>query len=350
MALGAVEVVTLRTICTRYLEKHVFPVLLELQQSQEGINTQLASLKAAVAQRAEDGSVDSSRSGSSKGAKSAGGPELAALEKQMKELREKFDAKADAKSVATKGQFLDLVAKVGAITSGGHATEVEAKAEAEAEAKRMQLERKVAELERKTRDLSSKLQLKLDLQDIPLQLDELTAVVQQKANARELQKLAATVERKANTSKVPTLAQLEKLEAAVAGKIDAHLCPTVHQVDELVSEMKRKASSDEVVSRKQFNTLSNEVKRKADGDDVVTSSSVEEVVAQKLSDVVASKADASEVPTLAQHRELATVTERKLAFLASKVQQQEAREDQWSRCQPTMPTIWCVPQVVEGAM
>lgn len=333
MAMGALEVVTLRMICTRYLEKQVYPALKELQQAQESVNEQLASLKAAVAQQGGDGGYDIGHSGGPGGSK---GLDMASLEKQMKEFRERLDVKADSKSVPSKAEFLELSDKVGG------------EAEADAEAKNAQLERKVVELERKIKDLTSKMHLKPDAQDVPLvsQLDEIAAAVQQKANARELQKLAETVKRQANSSKVPTLAQLEKLEAAVAGKIDANLCPTVHQVDELAAEMKRKANTNSVVTREQFQTLSAEVKQKAGAGDVVTSSLVEEVVSKKLSDAVANKADAGDVPTLAQHKELAAVTERKLAFLAAKVQQQQHRSSQqWHQNQPT---IWCVPQVVDG--
>merc|ERR1719512_615092 len=109
--------------------------------------------------------------------------------------------------------------------------------------------------------------------------------------------------------------------------------------------MKRKANASSVASKEALQRLDAEVKAKADLGDVVTPKLVEDVVARKLSDAVAGKADAGDVPTLAQHKELAAVTERKLAFLATKVQQQQ---NQWSRCQ--QPTIWCVPQVMETGM
>lgn len=338
MSMGAFETATLRMICTRYFEKEVWPVLHELQKAQESMNAQLARLQMPVGGGGENPT-----------AKGADG-DSAALAQQIQELREKIDAKADARIVPSQAQFLELADKVGKIpsTTTSWTSEADTTAELEAEAKLKRIDRKLAELDHKVKDVSAKLQLKPDAQDVPLvsQVDTILAKVEEKASVHELHKLAAMVEGKANANKVPTMAQVEKLEAAVARKMDADLCPSAQQVDELAAEMQRKANYWEVVSKEQFQRFSDEVKRKADSGDVVAFGLVEDAVERKLADAVAGKADVGNVPSLAEYKELAAVTEHKLNFLASKVQQQLREGQQYNQCQPA---IFCVPQLVEAA-
>lgn len=295
--MGAWDVVALRSIASKQIDEQVMPMIQKLQQAQDELNERLAKLDFA---------------------------------KQLERLEEKLASKADIDTVPSLAQLL----------------EIEAKSKHDApSSNHKQIENLVADLEQKVGELTGKLELKANISEVPpmSSIEEVQNLVNQKAGLREMQKLQATIDRKANSSKVPTMAQLEELKAQVANKVDASLCPTVAQVDELAAEVKRKANSSSVVTVAKLDAFAEQLRSKAEADDVVTVDMVEQFVTQKVKDAMVSKADAGDVPTLAQHKELAAVTERKLSFLASKVQQRN--NNQWDYCQPV---VLCTPQMMEG--
>lgn len=340
--MGAMDVVALRSICARHMDKQLLPMLQELQRAQEKIHERLEKLE-----------IASHKSGMDRlaGENGQGGrhPDLA---KQIRDMQVKLDLKANSQNVPSMDRFLELDALV---RQGGSNTNsaispaqieiLTAKISSKADAACVPTLQQFDSFVEKMETLSSAVHLKANIRDVPSisNLEDLQTLLQQKAPLKEVQKLAAAVERKANTSKVPTLAQVVELQNAVAGKIDANLVPTLAQVDELTAEVKSKASANSVASATQLQSLAAEVRRKADATDAVSPHQVEDLVKKQLAAAAAGKADLGDVPTMAQHKELAAVTERKLAFLASKVQQQRDHAA-WDYCQPA---VLCVPHVVE---
>lgn len=314
--MGAFDVVVLRGICAAHAEQYVLPSLQQVQQAQERLGEQFKKIEERFAQQ-----------------DAAGTGRLDALTAQVEGLVAKLDSKADAAAVPSLTQFEDITSKFRLEESEKSACDIEAK-----------IREEMAPIFQKLEDLTSMLESKADADSVP-GLDMFEEALLHKANAREvptradLQKLSGTVERKANLSKVN--AQFQELQTVIAGKVDARLVPTIAQVDELASEMKRKANITSIASISQLDKISAELQNKANTADVISVAQVEALLQQKLDIVVAHKAEVDDVPSLAQHRELAAATERKMAFLASKLQQQRADSGvDW--CQPVM---WCAQPV-----
>lgn len=350
--MGSLDIVLLRGICADYFDKHVAPVVKECRQEQDSISDQLKELSTALSARAEATSPKDEISDL-----------LAKLEKKVDEQEQASMAKLEEimtfislKASAVKVD--SLASKLESLSGGADVSRLEAIA--------AKLDLKANSNEVPTmaqfRELSTTVQLKADSEDVPTGLKV------------QMKKLESTVERKANSSKVD--AQLKELSAKVDSKVDARLVPTVAQVEELEEEMKRKANSADVPSAKELHKLSERLDQKADVSAVPTKAELEE-----LRDALASKADAAllkengkingmenggkdgyetngnngqnghngwhfngqqkeskassmtDPASKAQLKELATVVERKLAFLASKLQDQETasrQQQQWS--------------------
>lgn len=309
--MGGFEAVALRGICAAYAEREVLPLLREVQQAQGQIVEQLKLLGARV-----DGAC-------------------AALNTQ--ELEDKLNKKADAEKVPSFAQFEELVAKVQHVGQNSQACELDARMAPILE--RLEALERAVESTPSNEDYAT-----------AEQLEELSVLVHQKANASssQLKRLSETVDRKAFTSKVPSIAAFQELQEAVALKVDARLVPTIAQVEELSAEVKRKKVSN--LAMEEVKKVSAELDRKANCADVIKAPDVEKLVQQKLDSLVTKKADAGDVPTLAQHKELAAATERKLAFLASKVQQKTDALRDMQQQQQQQQTVWCVhPAVVDVA-
>lgn len=332
--------VALRSLSARHLDKHSLLVQ-ELQRSQEKFEERLYKL--------ERGSADC-KAGDRRTPKD--------ISAQLDELRVKLESKADVGSVPTTSQFCDLQAQVRDVLRGNGPKGLAQLDKISAEMIRKndlldlpsvkQLEDLAAQVERKVNALSTKIDQKANIRDVPSrsQFEELEATVQSKGSLRELQKLSVDLQRKANAKQVPSVQQFSELQNIVASKIDANLVPTIHQVNELAAEMKRKANTNSVVSSAQLEHLTADLRQKANVCDVVTSAQLQDLVREKLLSAAASKADRGDVPTLAQHKELAAVTERKLAFLAAKVQQQcdNNNGQQWD---PWQQQVLLVPHMVD---
>jgi len=304
MPLGALEVVALRSICTKQFDKQVLPALQELRESLDSLKERVGRLETST-------------------------PE--SVTSELQELRAKLEEGSRLGGAAERLE-----------------TSLKSKADVDSVPSVQQFETLLADVDRKLDDFSTKLQLKASLSEVPpmSSIEELENELKQKAGVRELQKLQATVDRKANTSKVPTMAQLQEIQAQVEKKVDSNLCPTVSQVEELAAELKRKANTSSVVTSAKLDAVIEELRSKADTSDVVSSAQLDSLVKHKIQEQMAHKADVSDVPSLAQHKELAAVTERKLSFLATKMQQRvNTQQQQWDYCQPV---VFCAPQMMEG--
>lgn len=368
MPVGALDVLALRSICATFLDKQLFPVLTDLQQMQDRLIERIEKLEYSSIQKTIVEEVQFSNQCNVTsvdellmGTKGNIHPGEAVVACRIQDLLEKVDGKADARTVPNMVQFEELTSKVEKHTSLLDSqmkllmqNVEECKTNSINAPTMAHFEQLGADMETKVNTVALKVDRKPDSDDVPsmAQFEELVAAVQQKAHTRELQKLAGTVDRKAFASKVPTLVQLQDLQKEVERKVDACLVPTTAQVDELAAEMKRKANVSNVVSNSQLQKLCEEVKQKANVQDVVTVAQVEDLLQRKVDAVVARKADVGDVPTLAQHLELAVVTERKLSFLANQVRLgnklttpvQRGTQGSWD----WQPTLWCVPQLVEG--
>mmetsp|Transcript_61080 Transcript_61080/g.175256 ORF Transcript_61080/g.175256 Transcript_61080/m.175256 type:complete len:407 (+) Transcript_61080:133-1353(+) len=317
MGMGGLDVIGMRGVCASYAERHILPMMQELQSQQGQLIDQLKSLEDRISK--QDASWASI---------------LGA------DLQARFSLKADVDKVPSLAQFEELVAKFEQLgKSNGEGSDLEAR---------------MLPVLGRLDELSATLEGKADAKDVVLaeRLEELEALVSQKANygdvatSEQLKKLSATVERKAFANKVPTISQLQELQSAVAAKVDANLVPTLAQVEELAAEVKRKNIS--TLAQEEMRKVAAELQHKANVADVLTAAQVERLVQQKLETLVSRKADVGEVPTLSQHKEFAAATERKFAFLATKVQQKnDAIREMY---QQQSQTVWCVqPAMVDVA-
>mmetsp|Transcript_102675 Transcript_102675/g.203840 ORF Transcript_102675/g.203840 Transcript_102675/m.203840 type:complete len:410 (-) Transcript_102675:162-1391(-) len=303
--MGGLDVVFLRSICQGYAERNVLPLLQELQEAQERLEARLDGLAVTLDSKsafpaalttAEDMAV----AGDERPRKQlqqenveekAQGPDLAELETQLQVLSEKLDAKVSEEDV------LGIVERTGIL---------------------------------------AKLNRKADVDRVPNrgELQDLEALVQLKANSRDVpslaqvQRLTDTMSRKANSKQVPTLDQLEKLEGALENSM--RLVPTRAQFEELAVEVKRKAPRDDVPSMAQLKKLTAELERKANLDQVPGESVLSDLTQiRNIMDDLKLKANLADVPTLADLKEHRTVVERKLAFLAAKLQEKPETGMDW---------------------
>lgn len=302
MGMGGFDVVVLRGICEAHADRHIMPLLRELQAQQGELLDKLKSIE-----------------------------EVKPMEERCAALQDRIALKADLDMVPSMAQFEELCAKFDQLGTRGVDTELEAR------------------LTKRLDELEAAIQQKADMEDIVSadQLEELSALVSQKANhcdvvtSEQLKRLAATVDRKANTNKVPSLQQWQELEKAVAAKVDSKLCPTLAQVEELAEEVKRKKISSQ--AQEEVRKVAAELQIKANTSDVLSAAQVERLVKDKVETMMARKADVTEVPSLSQHKELAAATERKLSFLATKVNQKS--EAIREMCQQPQ-TVWCMQPAV----
>jgi len=324
--MGGLDVVLLRSICEGYAERSVLPLLKELQQAQEQLAARLDGLAATVEKSAfraatnngEDTTVagdelPKKQSQQENLEEKAQGPDLVGLEAQMQVLSEKLDAKVSEEDV------LAIVERTGILEKLNH---------------------KVPS-RRELQDLHALVQSKANIRDVP--------------SLAQVQRLTDSVSRKANSKQVPTLDQLEKLESALEKNM--RLVPTRAQFEELAAEVKRKARRDDVPSMAQLNKLTSDLERKANLDQVPGESVLSDLAqVRNVMDDLKLKANLADVPTLADLKEHRTVVERKLAFLAAKLQDKpetgmdwyqpmtfwmgtQQQEDPWRAGQP-----WIAPQ------
>jgi len=283
--MGGFEVLALQSICATYFEKHVAPLLSELQQSQEKLRTQVQELVVA------------------KDVKQAG------------DVIAKFDAlQAD---VAQKASIARLDEVIAQMDLKEHTSEVATEAPStptfetwlsEAEVKIDErvapLADRLAIMEKTLRSHAAKIAQHKALDD------ELAC----KANVRDVptvaqfQRLQTTVERKANSSKVATIAQFQELQELVDSKASASCVPSDSEVAELRSAVNKKANANSVPSTAEFQKLSAEVQGqlKASKDDVERG--------------LQQKANSAEVASSSTVDTLRNVMERKLTFLANRLQ------------------------------
>mmetsp|Transcript_112612 Transcript_112612/g.290861 ORF Transcript_112612/g.290861 Transcript_112612/m.290861 type:complete len:443 (-) Transcript_112612:592-1920(-) len=338
--MGGLDVIALRGLCAAYAEKHVLPLLRDLQEVQGQLTEQIRCLESSISSKANANDVPTMTQ-FEKIARDMNGTgqliERAAFNAISKDLFEKLEFKADMDKVPSLLQFEEVLTKLQQQKQNDSVASIEAK-----------LHPVIDRLD----SLAAALEHKADANDAITndQFDELLVLVEQKANSRDVvpftqfQKLSATVERKAFANKVPSLAQMQELQTAVANKVDAHLVPTIAQVEELAADVKKKKVS--TIVTEQLQKISLELQQKTNSSDALTLQQVELLLQSKLEGLTARKADAVDVPTLAQHKELAATTERKLAFLAAKLQQKNDAMRDWCQQQPA---IWCVQPVVDVA-
>jgi len=303
--MGGLDIVLLRNICQGYADRNVLPLVQELQQAQERLAARLDGLAATVDTKsalraaltnAEDTAVagyelPKKQLQEDKVEEKAEGPGLAELEAQLQELSEKLDTKVSEEDV------LGIVERTGILEK------LNRKADADRVPNRGELQ-----------DLEARVQLKANSRDVP--------------SLAQVQRLSDMVSRKANSKQVPTLDQLQKLEGTLENNM--RLLPTRAQFEELAAEVQRKARRDEVPSMAQLKKLTAELERKANLDQVPGESELSDLVQiRNVMDDLKLKANAADVPTLADLKEHRTVVERKLAFLAAKLQEKPEKGMDW---------------------
>jgi len=303
--MGGLDVVSLRGICQGYAERNVLPLLQELQQAQQRLAARLDGLAATVdaksaVRTAQTNAEDTVAAGdelskkqlqSKSDEEKAEGPDLVDLEAQLQMLSEKLDMKVSEEDV------LGIVERTGILEKLNH------KADADKVPNKRELQ-----------DLEALMQLKANSRDV--------------ASLAQVQRLSDTVSRKANSKQVPTLDQLVKLEGTLENNM--RLVPTRAQFEELAAEVTRKARRDDVPSMAQLKKLTAELERKANLDQIPGESELSDLAQiRNIMNDLKLKANVADVPTLADLKEHRTVVERKLAFLATKLQEKPETGMDW---------------------
>lgn len=283
--MGGFEVLALQSICATYFEKHVAPLISELQQGQEQLRAQVKELVVA------------------KDVKQAG------------DVTAKFDAlQADVAQKASIARLDEVIAQMDLkMATSEVSTEASStpkfemwlsEAEVKCDERVTPLADRLAIMEKTLRSHAAKIAQHKALDD------ELAckANVRDVPTAEQFQRLAADVKRKANSSKVPTIAQFQELSELVESKASASCVPSDSEVAELRSALNKKANSNSVPSTAEFQKFSEDVQGqlKASKDDV------EKGLQQK--------ADSAEVARSSTVDTLRNVMERKLTFLANRLQ------------------------------
>jgi hypothetical protein len=251
--MDALNIAVLRGICASYFESHVAPAVAEVR----GIQAELAAeLQNQSARTRLEPCFE-------------GHPTRA----QFESLAAKIELKANAEDVPTILQFSKLVAQVDQAASRSNLEELAAA-----------LETRANSAEKLAAARAEELALELD------RLRDISDAIENKANAGDVptivqfERLVATVERKAK--------QQHELSMAVGRKVDAELAPTMAQLEDLLSD---------VPSIEDMQALTDTLARKADSEEVhgLLARSLEE-----LSAAVERKANADQVPNLAQFEQL----------------------------------------------
>mmetsp|Transcript_27146 Transcript_27146/g.61599 ORF Transcript_27146/g.61599 Transcript_27146/m.61599 type:complete len:352 (-) Transcript_27146:68-1123(-) len=290
--MGAFDVVALRGICANYFESHTAQVLQDVQRAQDKLSSQLLELTEALRQKADTTDV----------------PTRAEFEALTAEVGRKAPLEEPKDSEEPASQPLDeLVARLDEL-------------QASVEEMQASFPEEAPTLDH-FRDLEAIVEAKADRKD--------------SVSQSQLKQLAEKVERKANTHKVPSMVQMQELTAAVERKVDADLVPTLAMVKELSAAIERKADTSEVVNRSQIQRITALLELKADRDQLPRLDQVGDMSrVSELASELDRKANSHEVPTVSQLEEHAAIVEKKLAFLAGKVQKMADAREKEKVCQP----------------
>jgi len=290
-------VIALRAICKSYVDKMVLPVLEDVQQVQAELRSQLQQLSGAVEEKAAVKDV----------------PTLDRFEALL----------ADVAQKALATEVSDALAKLQTKECGDDLAIL------------AKLEERTANTERAVRSHAGKI----------AELREIRQELQGKANVREVpslaqfQKLASTVAKKANSDKVPTLEQFEELQTLAESKVSEHWVPSMQQFEGLVAQVEKKANACNVISALEFQCFREEMQQKANINDTPRAAWIEEQL---------EKANACNATTQNSVDKLASVVEKKLAFLACRVQKNTEVLDQFQQPSHQQAMICYVPAAACG--
>lgn len=288
------DVIALRAVCKNYVDQMVMPVLEDIQQSQANLRTEMQQLSDAVQKKAAAQDV----------------PTLAHFESLMAAQNSSI---TNVEEVLAKLQLKD--------SADDHAI-------------LMKLEERTANTEKTMRSHAAKI----------AELRDIGQAIEGKANARDVpnltqfKKLEGTVAKKANTAKVPTLEQFEELRTLAESKVSAHWVPSMQQFEKLAAQVEKKANASNVLSSAEFKSIQEEMQQKANINDTPRAAWIEEQL---------EKANTCQATTQSSVDKLASVIEKKLAFLASRVQKNTEALDHFQ--QPGQQAMICyVPAAACG--
>jgi hypothetical protein len=295
--MGGFDVIALRAICKKYVDEMIMPVLEDVQQSQAELRTQLLQLSSAVDEKAIASDV----------------PTLDQFESFRAEVAQK----------ASTADMEDILAKLQRKDSSDDRAMIEKLEERTARTERAlrSHDTKISEL----RAFDQELQGKADSRDVP--------------TLAQFKKLATTVEKKANANKVPTLEQFTELQVLAESKVSAHWVPSMQQFEALVAQVEQKANASNVISAPEFKSIQEEIQQKANITDIPQAAWIEEQL---------KKANTSQTTTQSSVDKLAAVIEKKLAFLASRVQKNTEALDQFQQPSQQQTMMFYVPAAACG--
>jgi hypothetical protein len=304
--MGGFDVIALQNICATYFESKVAPLLADIQRREEELRTQVKDLQLRLEQKTAVGTVSPIE-------KFDGLVAEVAEKARSDKLDEQMDSKAGSEVSTESTEHATELPSMAQFEVW--LSEVEQRLREQATTTTAQLEERIGKTERTIRSHAAKLeefrkfdhelQCKANVRDVP--------------TSQQFQRLSATVEKKAHVSKVPTVAQFEELQELLHKKVNAEWVPSIAQFEELAVQVRNKASASTVPSASDLQKVRHDLEQKANIIDVPSSAWIEEVLAQKSSAEQAQATKAVE--------NLGTIMERKLAFLANKMQKTQDQVD-----------------------
>jgi len=290
-AMSSFDVVALQGICANYFERHVKPILSEVQESQAKLKAQVKDLKKTISQSPPNTDVVAQF----EALKGDVAQRRNSLDARLEEVIHNLDLKANASEVSTEASH-------SAVSTD-------------------QFDLWLCEAEQKFRNSLAPLEDR--------QANTEKTVRSHAAKIAAWKSLDSEMESKANVRDVPTLAQFQRLSATVDKKTKAQTNLTA-QFSELQAIVESKADSSCVATVSEFRDLRmtlDSLEKKTNA------SSASAADAQKLSDEVKLKANVADVEQMLKEKanidqvpltstveNLASVMERKLAFLAARMQ------------------------------
>jgi len=276
--MGGFDVIVLQGICANYFDKHVAPLLSEVKQSQEDLRAQVKALSVAIEQKPTGDVIAKCVEQNAS---------ITRLDEVIAQLDLKTTASEEVSTEAPSTDQFELWL--------GEAEQKIAAALAPIEERQAITDKTVRQHAAKIAEYKSvdgELQCKANVRDVP--------------SLEQFKRLKDTVERKANKVTVPTVVQFDELREVVESKVNASGVPTLAEFTELRHLVEKKANASSVPAAVDLQKVLAEVQLKANAEDVEKA--------------LGEKANADQVSLTSTVDNLASVMERKLAFLAARLQ------------------------------
>lgn len=295
--MGGFDVIALQSICANYFEKHVAPMKAEIAQLQD----QVQALSGA------------------KGSAQAGGNLMAKFNALQAEVASKASiARLDEVMENIRSSDLKASEVSTEVPSTPQLEKILEEADSKCSERLAPLEERISRIHEIVKSHASKIAACKSSDE----------ELEGKANARDVptlaqfQRLADQLKQRPTAGKVPSLEKFQELQELVETKASASGVPSASEIQELRLAMNKKANAVSVTSSADFEKFSKELQKQLGA------------VAQELENGLRKKADkddagSDKVVRSSEIDTLRNVMERKLTFLASRLQKTTDQVDNY---------------------